>query len=157
MRRFTRLGLMCFWVILALVLTNRPAPRVLPDPAALTTVPLGALPKTRPRGAVVVLTDAAGVLDMPDPRWFLLVTVRDVAGDPVAAQVALVDRHTGTVTTYAPRPTHLLNLPASNRDLVLRVSAPGYAAVEQAFRVDLRADADYVWHVVLELVMERSE
>ena len=150
MRRFARLALVGFWVILALVLTNSPAPRGLPDPAALTTVPLGALPTTRPRGAVVVLTDAADVLDMPDPRWFLLVTVNNVAGDPVAAQVDLVDRPTGTVTTYAPRPTHLLNLPASNRDLVLRVSAPRYAAVEQAFRVDLRADTDYVWVVILE-------
>ena len=140
---------MCFWVILALVLTNRPAPRVLPDPAALTTVPLRTLPTARPRGAVVVLTDAADVLDMPDPRWFLLVTVSDVAGDPVAAQVDLVDRPTGTVTTYAPRPTHLLNLPASNRDLVLRVSASGYASVEQVFRVTLHADADYAWPVTL--------
>ena len=149
MKWHRRLALLTLWIALGLVVAWWPSARPAPDSVTPTIVPIGALPTTRPRAPIVVLTDEPGMA-VADPRLFLLVTVSDREHSPVVAQISVEYVETGEVVHYESRPTQLLNLPALKQSFVVRVAAPGYRSVEQAFAVDMHTDTDYVLAVVLE-------
>jgi len=145
------LALLLLWVALGFVVVWTPNAKPTPDISTPTIVPIGVLPTARPRAPIVVLTDEPGTA-VADPRLFLLVTVSDKEHSPVVAQISVEYVVTGEVVHYESRPTQVLNLPASKGSFVVRVAAPGYQSVEQAFAVDMHTDTDYVLEIVLEPV-----
>lgn len=149
MKWHRRLALLTLWIALGFVVAWWPSARSAPDSVTPTIVPIGVLPTAGPRDSIVVLTDEPGMA-VADPRLFLLVTVSDKAHNPVSAQISVEYVETGEVVAYGSRPTQLLNLSALKQSFVVRVVAPGYQSVEQAFAVDMHTDTDYVLEIVLE-------
>jgi hypothetical protein len=144
-----RLALLTLWLALGFVVAWWPDAQPATDSVAPQIVPIGALPTAGPRAPIVVLTDEPGIA-VVDPRLFLLVTVSNRENNPVAAQISVEYAETGEVVHYESRATQLLNLSALKQSFVIRVVAPGYQSVEQAFEVDMHTDTDYVLTAVLE-------
>jgi len=99
---------------------------------------------------VVVITPEPGT-NVPDPKFFLIVTVVDAALNPLLVMIMLEFPTTGGVREVGPAPKQLFPIPiAGEEHYVVKASAEGYQLIQQEFCVSLIADADYELVLVLQ-------
>lgn len=150
MRLVEKLGLAAVLVVLLLLITCTATPHYpespLPELIQITTLPTA----RAERPTVVVIMPELGT-SMPDPKFFLIVTVVDAALDPLPAMITLEFPTTGGVREVGPAPKQLFAIPITGEEhFIVRASAEGYQPVQQEFRVSLTADADYELVLVLQ-------
>jgi len=150
MRLVEKLGLAAVLVVLLLLITCTATP---PHPESVLPefIQITALPTTRAeRPTMVVITPEPGT-SVPDPKFFLIVTVVDAALDPLPAMITLEFPTTGGVCEVGPAPRQLFPIPIDGEEhFIVGASAEGYQPVQQEFRVSLTADADYELVLVLQ-------
>ncbi len=152
MRLIEKLGLAAVLVALLLLITCTATPPR-PESPLPELIQITALPTARAeRPTVIVVTPEPGT-SVPDPKFFLIVTVVDAALDPLPAMITLEFPTTGGVREVGPAPQQLFPIPIDGEErFIVKADAEGYQPVQQEFRVSLTADTDYELVLVLQPV-----